>query len=218
MPPEIDHALEVSGASLVAHHAERDEVVAASQLGSQLDPRRDPLQSRKRPWPLLRRVGRPAAPARQCPLARRRRTGGHLLHVRQHRETQGRHPHPETFGWMVASAAAGLELPPRDDLPGCSSSLAHRRVLLLRGPGGRLPVEIARTSTAMSSSPCSAAPGRRCSACCRPRYSASSATTRRARDFRSIRHVHRRRRQGLGRAGDASSPTWPASRSKKPTA
>ena len=36
MPPEIDHALEVSGAAMLLHHAERDEDVAASRLGSQL--------------------------------------------------------------------------------------------------------------------------------------------------------------------------------------
>jgi acyl-CoA synthetase (AMP-forming)/AMP-acid ligase II len=35
-PPEIDHALEVSGASLLLHHAERDEDVAASRFGNQL--------------------------------------------------------------------------------------------------------------------------------------------------------------------------------------
>ena len=36
MPPEIDHALEVSGASLLLHHAERDEDVAASRFGNRL--------------------------------------------------------------------------------------------------------------------------------------------------------------------------------------
>jgi long-chain acyl-CoA synthetase len=36
MPPEIDHALEVSGASLLLHHAERDGDVAASKLGKRL--------------------------------------------------------------------------------------------------------------------------------------------------------------------------------------
>ncbi len=36
MPPEIDHALEVSGASLLLHHAERDADVAASRFGPQL--------------------------------------------------------------------------------------------------------------------------------------------------------------------------------------
>jgi acyl-coenzyme A synthetase/AMP-(fatty) acid ligase len=36
MPPEIDHALEVSGASLLLHHAERDADIAASQFGSRL--------------------------------------------------------------------------------------------------------------------------------------------------------------------------------------
>jgi long-chain acyl-CoA synthetase len=36
MPPEIDHALEVSGASLLLHHAERDRDVAASKLSNQL--------------------------------------------------------------------------------------------------------------------------------------------------------------------------------------
>jgi acyl-CoA synthetase (AMP-forming)/AMP-acid ligase II len=36
MPPEIDHALEVSGASLLLHHAERDQDVAASNFASRL--------------------------------------------------------------------------------------------------------------------------------------------------------------------------------------
>ncbi len=36
MPPEIDHALEVSGASLLFHHAERDADVAASKWVSRL--------------------------------------------------------------------------------------------------------------------------------------------------------------------------------------
>ncbi len=36
MPPEIDHALEVSGAALLLHHAERDTDVATSRLGHQL--------------------------------------------------------------------------------------------------------------------------------------------------------------------------------------
>ncbi|HEY1603408.1 MAG TPA: class I adenylate-forming enzyme family protein [Pirellulales bacterium] len=36
MPPEIDHALEVSGASLLLHHAERDQDVAASQYAKRL--------------------------------------------------------------------------------------------------------------------------------------------------------------------------------------
>jgi len=36
MPPEIDHALEVSGASLLLHHAERDGDVAASDFGKRL--------------------------------------------------------------------------------------------------------------------------------------------------------------------------------------
>lgn len=36
MPPEIDHALEVSEASAVVHHAERDGDIRASRLGSRL--------------------------------------------------------------------------------------------------------------------------------------------------------------------------------------
>jgi acyl-CoA synthetase (AMP-forming)/AMP-acid ligase II len=36
MPPEIDHALEVSGAAMLLHHAERDADVAASRLGNRL--------------------------------------------------------------------------------------------------------------------------------------------------------------------------------------
>ncbi|MCA9110032.1 MAG: acyl--CoA ligase, partial [Planctomycetaceae bacterium] len=36
MPPEIDHALEVSGASLLFHHAERDGDISASRYGNRL--------------------------------------------------------------------------------------------------------------------------------------------------------------------------------------
>ncbi len=36
MAPEIDHALQISGASLLLHHAERDDDVAASKLGNNL--------------------------------------------------------------------------------------------------------------------------------------------------------------------------------------
>ncbi|MGE0610178.1 MAG: class I adenylate-forming enzyme family protein [Pirellulales bacterium] len=36
MPPEIDHALKVSGASVLFHHAERDADVSASKFGGQL--------------------------------------------------------------------------------------------------------------------------------------------------------------------------------------
>ena len=36
MPPEIDHALDVSGASILFHHAERDKDVADSKLGNRL--------------------------------------------------------------------------------------------------------------------------------------------------------------------------------------
>lgn len=36
MPPEIDHALEVSEAAMIVHHAERDGDVQASRLGSRL--------------------------------------------------------------------------------------------------------------------------------------------------------------------------------------
>ena len=36
MPPEIHHALEVSGAAILLHHAERDTDVAASKFGNQL--------------------------------------------------------------------------------------------------------------------------------------------------------------------------------------
>ena len=36
MPPEIDHALDVSGAALLLHHAERDSDIAASRFGNRL--------------------------------------------------------------------------------------------------------------------------------------------------------------------------------------
>ena len=46
MAPEIDHALEVSGASLLLHHAERDQDVATSRARKPTVPRRCSLQGR----------------------------------------------------------------------------------------------------------------------------------------------------------------------------
>jgi acyl-CoA synthetase (AMP-forming)/AMP-acid ligase II len=144
--PEIDHALEVSGAVVILAHAERDEDLAKSKLAGRLpfgqitfgagdsckpsveeflatDPAKLDLPATQPSTPIFifftsGSTGKPKGVT---------------------------HTH-ESFGWMVASAIAGLELTTGDIfLPGCSASHIGASLLSIAGLAAGARVDVART-------------------------------------------------------------------------
>ena len=91
-PPEIDHALDVSGARIILAHAERAADIAASKAASL------PLGvisygAKQTARARLRATDRDRGPAATAlPERRRRGAGRHLLHLGLDRPGQGRHP------------------------------------------------------------------------------------------------------------------------------
>jgi long-chain acyl-CoA synthetase len=124
MPPEIDHALEVSEASLLLAHAERDRDLAASRRARQLplgvisygaSDRRTPSfeeLTHRTPPNMAPEATRPDAPAAIFFTSGSTGPAKGVTHSFA------------TLGWMIASAARAFEFTPDDIvLPG--SSLSH---------------------------------------------------------------------------------------------
>ena len=144
--PEIDHALEVSGASLLVAHVERDDVLGSSERVARLPLGRihygaqggasselEELMTRDLP-PINFPSPRPDAPA--FIFFTSGSTG----------KPKGvTHSH-ETFGWMVASAIAGLAITPADIfLPATSASHIAATSLGLAGLAAGACVAVARS-------------------------------------------------------------------------
>ena len=221
MPPEIDHALEVSEAAVLLAHAERDADLAASKLAGRLPLGRDPLRRRATAGT---RASRSCSSTRlrpaELPTAVAVRSGGHLLHLGQHRQAQGRDPQLRDVRLDAGERGSGL----RDDGgrrdPARVVDLAHRRIrhslLALWRPGRACSSR--GPSTATSCCRCCASTGRPCSACCPRRCSPWCATT--------VPRARTSPRSGfaspaatrLPPSWSASSPTSPASRSTRSTA
>ncbi len=121
--PEIDHALEVSGASVLVAHTERDDVLAASKRVSELPLGRITYSASSGPFPRLEAMMSVEGPIADLPPPR---PDAHALIFFTSGST-GKpkgvtHTH-ETFGWLVASAVAGLAITPNDVfLPATSAS------------------------------------------------------------------------------------------------
>jgi long-chain acyl-CoA synthetase len=146
MPPEIDHALEISGATVMLAHAERDQDLGASELAGRLplglirygasdggSPRFEELLQREPPTLELPRP-EPDDPA--------------IIFF-----TSGSTGKPkgvthsfETYGWLIASAVRGLEITP-DDVVLPSSSISHigGQALSLAGLAAGARLVLART-------------------------------------------------------------------------
>jgi len=151
--PEIDHALEVSGAAMLVAHAEREKDLANSELAGQLP--------RGRVWyganPGDKTVCDNGAPRLEDLLEADPR-GFNLPASRLDAPvfiffTSGSTGKPKgvththkSFGWMIASAISGLELTPGDIfLPGSSASHIGASLLSLAGLAAGSRVDVART-------------------------------------------------------------------------
>ncbi|QDU45593.1 Long-chain-fatty-acid--CoA ligase [Symmachiella dynata] len=141
--PEIDHALEVTGASILLAHAERDADLALSQLAGQLplgrityaaeDDRRN-FEELLITEPTVMDLPSPAADAAAFIFFTSGSTG----------KPKGvTHTH-ETFGWMLASAIAGFEFVPEDIfLPASSISHIGASLFSLAGLAAGIRIDVA---------------------------------------------------------------------------
>jgi long-chain acyl-CoA synthetase len=145
--PEIDHALEVSGASLIVAHAERDDVLNASKWVPQLRLGRVTFEAsggKHRQLDELMTLDEPSAP---LPLPPAPDAPAFIFFTSG---STGKpkgvtHSH-ETFGWMVASAIPGMGITPNDVfLPATSASHVACSSLSLAGLAAGARVAMART-------------------------------------------------------------------------
>jgi long-chain acyl-CoA synthetase len=145
--PEIDHALEVSGASLLVAHIERNEVLAASKFAARLPLGRvsygaaaesdrrfeDLLTADAPPSPL------PQTPPPETPAVIFFTSGS------TGKPKGVTHSH-ESFGWIVAASMAGLEISPHDVfLPATSASHIAASSLSMAGLAAGACIAIARS-------------------------------------------------------------------------
>jgi acyl-CoA synthetase (AMP-forming)/AMP-acid ligase II len=146
--PEIDHALEVSRASLIVAHAERDDALAASRFVPQLPLGRITFEasgtSSHRPLEELIASGSgssslPSPPPSDTPAIIFFTSGS------TGKPKGVTHSH-ETFGWMLASAIAGLAITPADVfMPATSASHVACSSFSLAGLAAGARVALART-------------------------------------------------------------------------
>jgi long-chain acyl-CoA synthetase len=145
--PEIDHALEVSGALLLVSHVERDDVVTTSSLAAQLPLGRivygAPNGTPRRLEDLMTAsdtsVDLPPPPSPEASAFIFFTSGS------TGKPKGVTHSHA-TFGWLVASAAAALSLSPREVfLPATSASHVASSSFSLAGLAAGTCVAIARS-------------------------------------------------------------------------
>lgn len=144
--PEIDHALEVSGASILLAHAERDADLAKSKLATNLalgpiaygasDGRSPSLEVLLKQESASSELPSPPSDAPAFIFFTSGSTG----------KPKGvTHTH-ETFGWMIASAIDCLEIASADVfLPGSSASHIGASLMSLTGLAAGIRVDLART-------------------------------------------------------------------------
>lgn len=144
--PEIDHALEVSGASLLVAHAERDDVLAGSERARKLPLGRLRYGGQVNGQPHLEELMAKGGPTPDLPTPPANVPAMIFFTSGSTGKPKGvTHTH-ETFGWMVASAAAGLEITPRDVfLPATSASHVAASSLSFAGLAAGACVAVARS-------------------------------------------------------------------------
>jgi acyl-coenzyme A synthetase/AMP-(fatty) acid ligase len=145
--PEIDHALEVSGASILVAHVERDADLAKSQLAGKLPLGRITYGAKDGRRPSLEEFLQATPPAVSLPSPPLSTPSFIFFTSGSTGKPKGvTHTH-ETFGWMIAGTAAGLALTSADVfLPGTSASHIAAISLTLAGLGAGSRVDVARTT------------------------------------------------------------------------
>jgi long-chain acyl-CoA synthetase len=144
--PEIDHALEVSGASVLVAHAERDDLLAASKQVAALALGRISYGANKGTFPQLEKLMSVDGSTPDLP----RPTADTPAFIFFTSGSTGKpkgvtHTH-ETFGWLVASAVAGLAITPDDVfLPATSASHVAASSFAFAGLAAGACVAIARS-------------------------------------------------------------------------
>ncbi|HEY4232405.1 MAG TPA: class I adenylate-forming enzyme family protein [Lacipirellulaceae bacterium] len=149
--PEIDHALETSGAAVLVAHAERDDVVAESEQARRLplgliSYGRDSYDRDATPHPRLEELMATDASPIELPVPDPDAPAFIFFTSGSTGKPKGvTHSH-ETFGWIVASAVAGLAITPADVfLPATSASHVAASSLSFAGLAAGACVAIARS-------------------------------------------------------------------------
>jgi len=144
--PEIDHALAVSGASILLAHAERDADLAESKLIGALPLGRIFFEDAKERAPSLEALMQAEPPAIDLPTPAPDAPAAIFFTSGSTGKPKGvTHSH-ETLGWLFASAAAGFELTPDDVfLPGASLSHIGAFGCTFAGLGAGARVVVARS-------------------------------------------------------------------------
>jgi acyl-coenzyme A synthetase/AMP-(fatty) acid ligase len=144
--PEIDHALETSGAAILVAHAERDADLAHSALAAKLRFGRVALEATDGRRPSLEEFLSSAPPTDELPTPPPSSPAFIYFTSGSTGKPKGvTHTH-ETFGWMLASTVAAFELTPGDVfLPGSSASHIGASLFSLAGLAAGCRVDVART-------------------------------------------------------------------------
>ncbi len=144
--PEIDHALEVSGASLLVAHAERGDLLAASRQVPRLRLGRISYGAEGGGGRHLEDLMAADGPPSSFPPPQPTAPAFIFFTSGSTGKPKGvTHSH-DTFGWMVASAIAGLALTPADVfLPATSASHIAATSLSFAGLAAGACVAIARS-------------------------------------------------------------------------
>jgi long-chain acyl-CoA synthetase len=145
MAPEVDHALEVSGASVLLAHAERDADLVESKLAGGLTLGRIFFGDAKGRGPSLEALMDADPPAVDLPAPAPDAPAAIFFTSGSTGKPKGvTHSH-ETLGWLFATAATAFELTPDDIfLPGCSLSHMGAFGCVFTGLGAGARVVVAR--------------------------------------------------------------------------
>lgn len=144
--PEIDHALDVSGASMLVAHVEREDALDAGAPASRLPLGRIRCGAEGGPHPSLEELTDLGGLAADFPPPRPDAPALIFFTSGSTGRPKGVTHSYESFGWILASAVAGLEITPDDVvLPATSASHVAATSLSFAGLAAGACVAVARS-------------------------------------------------------------------------